>query len=71
MLDYYADNIYTNDYYLSQYIFRTVFLKKKFCYMLLTQEECNMLKERMPDLVLNCLYSIPETAYIAYEIYSN
>lgn len=70
-VEYYTDNIYADEYYLAQYVLSAVFIRKKYCYMLLTEDECNMLKERMPDLTINFLNSIPNSIYTIYELYAD
>ena len=70
-VDYYTDNVYTEEYYLAQYIMTSVLIRKKYCCMLLTENERNMLKERMPELTINYLRSIPDSNYSVYSIYSD
>ena len=69
MYDYYSDNVYSDDYYLVQYFLTAIFLKNKYCCFLLTKEECQILKERIPGIIINELYRIENSEYIAYEIY--
>lgn len=70
-VEYYEENFYTKEYYLAQYVLSRVFLRKKYCYLLLTQTEYTSLKESLPDITINNLYEVPELQSIVYEIYKN
>lgn len=65
----YSDNIYTAEYYLAQYVLTTVCIKKKYCILLLTKQEVQMLQERMPELTYEKLYEMKSTNNIVYQIY--
>jgi len=66
----YEENVYTNEYYLVQYVLRSVRIQKKYCYILLTESEYNILKENINNIDIQFLYSIHNSNYSLYEICS-
>lgn len=65
----YSDNIYTESYYLTQYILSTVCIKKKYCVLLLSKEEVYMLQERIPDITYEKLYEVKGSNQLVYQLY--
>ena len=64
-----SDEIYTNTYYLTQYIRVTVCIRKLCCIILLTPEESALLQEEFKKLTFEKLEEFSSSSFLAYKIY--